>query len=127
MVLLINKKRTVGDLQKDFNDVYPYLRLEVFDRTQGARKKLSFSASLNPIILSNSNSIEFFDSTIVSEFEKSFLRIFGMIVQVSRKSGNIWLETTITDKWTLKQQNELGKELSTPNNVSIGENESDTD
>jgi hypothetical protein len=37
-----------------------------------------------------------------------------MVVQVSRKSGTLWLETTMTDSWTLGQQNEHGRELSTP-------------
>jgi len=46
--------------------------------------------------------------------EKSFYDRFDMLVQVSRKSGSIWLETTMTDNWTLKQQNDHGRELSEP-------------
>ena len=50
----------------------------------------------------------------VGELENIFKDQFGANVQVSRKSGSLWLETTLTDKWTLLQQNEQGKELSTP-------------
>jgi hypothetical protein len=32
---------------------------------------------------------------------------------VFRKSGNLWLETTMTDDWTLQQQNDHGYEIST--------------
>jgi hypothetical protein len=31
---------------------------------------------------------------------------------VFRKSGKTWLETSVTDDWTLKRQNEEGMELS---------------
>jgi hypothetical protein len=34
-------------------------------------------------------------------------------VQVFRKSGNVWLETSATDAWSLKQQNQEGMDLST--------------
>ena len=50
----------------------------------------------------------------VGELEKLFRERFGANIQVSRKSGTLWLETTMTDNWTLKQQNEHGRELSSP-------------
>jgi hypothetical protein len=33
-------------------------------------------------------------------------------VQVFRKSGKVWLETTVTDGWTLEEQNLQGEALS---------------
>jgi hypothetical protein len=33
-------------------------------------------------------------------------------VQVLRKSGKAWLEATITDGWTLEEQNIQGEDLS---------------
>jgi hypothetical protein len=39
--------------------------------------------------------------------------VYGLSVQVFRKSGNVWLETSATDNWTLRQQNNEGAELST--------------
>jgi len=54
-----------------------------------------------------------FDGTMkVNELEKLLKDEFSLAAQVFRKSGNIWLETTITDNWTLNQQNSHGKELS---------------
>jgi hypothetical protein len=38
--------------------------------------------------------------------------LFGVPVQILRKSGKIWLETTMTDHWTLLQQNQHGEEIS---------------
>jgi hypothetical protein len=34
------------------------------------------------------------------------------MAQVYRKSGKIWLETTVTDSWTLEEQNKQGESLS---------------
>ena len=35
-----------------------------------------------------------------SEFEK-----LGINIQLFRKSGNVWLQTTTTDHWSIAQQN----------------------
>jgi hypothetical protein len=48
----------------------------------------------------------------VSQFEAKLYDDFGLSAQVFRKSGNVWLETSATDAWTLAQQNEEGAELS---------------
>ena len=42
----------------------------------------------------------------------TFGEVYGLGVQVFRKSGNVWLETTVTDSWTLKEQNDQGESLS---------------
>jgi len=52
------------------------------------------------------------DTLTVGELENLFMDRFGLSVQVFRRSGNLWLETTMTDNWTLKQQNDHGKEIS---------------
>jgi len=48
----------------------------------------------------------------VAEMEERFRDIYGLGVQVFRKSGTIWLETTVTDGWTLEDQNKQGEALS---------------
>jgi hypothetical protein len=47
----------------------------------------------------------------VHEFEKAMESTFGLHVQVFRKSGNVWLETSATDGWTLDEQNDEGHSL----------------
>jgi len=44
----------------------------------------------------------------VGEFEQKFLAKYGLNVQVFRKSGNLWMQTTATDSWTLAEQNRKG-------------------
>ena len=48
----------------------------------------------------------------VTDLEQNFSDVYGLSIQVFRKSGDVWLETTITDGWTLEKQNEQGKMLS---------------
>jgi hypothetical protein len=56
--------------------------------------------------------IQLSDNMTVSNLEDTFSDRFGLQVQVFRKSGNLWLETTKTDAWTLKVQNDHGREIS---------------
>jgi hypothetical protein len=41
----------------------------------------------------------------VSEFEQLFEKEFGLHVQVYRKDGNAWTETTLSDNLSLREQN----------------------
>jgi hypothetical protein len=52
----------------------------------------------------------------VLDLEQHFKMIYGLSAQVFRKSGKVWLETTVTDSWTLEEQNRQGESLS-KNNV----------
>ena len=56
--------------------------------------------------------IEVSDDMSILEFEKEFLRRFGLLVQVSRRSGNLWVDTIKTNLWTLKEQNDHGEAIS---------------
>ena len=47
----------------------------------------------------------------VAELENAFAKSFGFAVQVFRKSGNVWLQTTATDDWTLEEQNLKATEI----------------
>jgi hypothetical protein len=53
--------------------------------------------------------VELDDQTTVNSFEQLIDESFGLHVQVFRKSGELYIETTKTDDWTLGQQNAEGK------------------
>jgi len=55
----------------------------------------------------------------VSDLEKVLWDQFGLSAQVFRKSGNLWIETSLTDSWTLSRQNKEGKEMSQTHNGSV--------
>jgi len=50
----------------------------------------------------------------VKTFEKNWFDQAGVWCQVFRKSGNVWLQTTVTDDMTLAEVNEFGKQMSEP-------------
>lgn len=119
MRLLISGDRLIKDLRKDFSLAYPFLQLEFF--TNDSARKTRYAANTRVDHekylkdawnqKSQNGSIDIKDSMTVLELENVFIDEFGLSVQVFRKSGNIWLESTMTDDWTLKQQNDHGREI----------------
>jgi hypothetical protein len=132
MTMQILKSRTVGELQHDFNSAYPYLKIDILKEMNGRlgsviRQRLSKQIKLSSAGKLKEGELEVHDAMTVGQLEKAFREQFGINVQVSRKSGPVWLETTVTDSWTLKQQNEHGRELSTPVKREIPDDEPDFD
>jgi hypothetical protein len=56
--------------------------------------------------------LEISNSMTVSALESLFWKEFGLSVQIFRRSGHTWLETTATDSWTIEKQNKMGEEIS---------------
>jgi hypothetical protein len=60
--------------------------------------------------------IEINDQMTISQLE-SIMGQIGLFVQVLRKSGRVWIETSYTDDWSLQKQNEEGKMLSSIHDI----------
>lgn len=120
MVLHIIPNRLISDLQKEFNDAFSFLKLEFFYNKNLSRTELS-STSIIPHNrkisdgqrANSTGEVEIDGEMKVGELENIFQKKFGLTAQVFRKSGNLWLETSMTDSWTLQQQNNHGREIST--------------
>lgn len=117
MTLLISNEKTIGDLQHQFNTRYPFLRLEFYrlvrtDPNLPVRKYLAPVTLLKAAGLTSPGILEVNDEMTVAELEKSLVKNFGIDVQVSRKCGMLWIETTMTNRWSLQKQNEHGREIS---------------
>ena len=103
-------------IQEKFSAWYPYLRINFFNKNnlKGA-SATCFSpevrmTDINKLFVDANYDLE--EYTSVAGLEKTFSDQFGLPVQVSRRSGNLWLGTRLTDHLTLKQQNDLGEEIS---------------
>lgn len=119
MKITINDKRKIFAIQEEFNIAFPFLRIEFFSKPSkpggGSSKKLikqgsKTLAECRTIHTNGKISIE--AEMTVNELEQRFSDVYGIGVQVFRKSGNVWLETTVTDGWTLREQNDQGEALS---------------
>ena len=124
VTLRLLRNKTVNSIQAEFNTAYPFLKIDMYKpvgrgQFEGGRVKLGHSVLLESLDTLKEGEFLIFDSMTVGQLEKSFLEKFGVLVQVSRKSGSVWLETTMTDNWTLKQQNDHGRELSEPAGTSL--------
>jgi len=118
MELFIEKGSKVEDVNKIFTNCYPFLKIELYQRPfadgHAAAKKepLALSASLNKFIHRNGKaSIDINGDITVAELENQLQNI-GLTAEVFRKSGNVWIETSLTNNWTLQQQNAEGEEIS---------------
>lgn len=121
MNMLIDDNRRISELQDEFNALYPYLKIEFlkhpYTSTPHNLKKDTYPANvmLRDCRMNHSSGvISLVDDMKVSEFEKLLNESYGLYAQVFRQSGNVWLITTATDSWTLKTQNDQGRELSEP-------------
>jgi hypothetical protein len=119
MQITINDKRKIYAIQEEFNTLFPYLKIDFFAKPHksggGSSKKLveQGSKTLGECRTVHKNGhVTITPNMTVSELEQHFTDAYGLSVQVFRQSGNIWLETTVTDGWTLEEQNSQGKALS---------------
>jgi hypothetical protein len=127
MYLHIAPTRTISDIQEEFSHRYSFLKLEFFHKKVLANADFSASQRVPgswkisdiqrvPV----DGKIEVVDEMTVNTLEKKLKDEFGIAAQVFRKSGKLWLETTITGYWSLKQQNNHGMEISKEPNSKTG-------
>ncbi|MCB9282875.1 MAG: hypothetical protein H6563_02280 [Lewinellaceae bacterium] len=77
--------------------------------TPDARKKLDTGKTIGEVrTVHQEGQLSIHGNVKVRSLESSFLENFGLNVQVFRLSGNLWLQTTSTDEWTLHEQNRKG-------------------
>lgn len=117
MNIILNDKHQIMAIQEEFNKLFPYLRLEFFTepgRGAGPKKAAPHLGKT----LGDCRTIHHRGKVIVvpamtlASLEQAFREVYGLAVQVLRKSGKAWLETTVTDGWTLEEQNRRGEALS---------------
>jgi len=96
------------DLQKAFNGYYPYLKLDFMpgnaDLAAKTLQQINYSIGSGCLAIT--------DDMTVAQLEDYFLNTLHLRVRVLRKSGNIWMQTTITNSWTLAHQNAQAREIS---------------
>ncbi len=117
--LKISNNKKVSTLQKEFNEIFPFLKVEFFNHTHQPFKGSPKKEMLDTKLLFRQCRKKHTPGTIVIkedmpvfELEELFQELFGLSAQVFRKSGRSWIETTVTDDWTLARQNKEGQDLS---------------
>ena len=114
MEFKIDAEKPFKKIQEKFNDIYPYLKIEDLRMA-----KTSMGGSLGKLSLCNKSKLEMGSTdkgfiiinslTTVSDLVNQFCENLNLPVRVLRKSNNHWIETSLTEHWTLERQNIAGK------------------
>jgi hypothetical protein len=121
MKIIINDNRKIFAVQKEFNKIFPYLKLEFFAKPSKAGGKPSTktithsSKTLGECrAVHHTGTLTITPNTTVSQLEQDFRDNFDLSVQLFRKSRKSWIETTVTDGWTLEHENNQAAEMAKP-------------
>lgn len=118
MEIFIDDDMTLGDLKTIFNNRFPHLKLEFY-----AREHQSGQGSPKADLLENhlkigqvrsvqtEGHLSIHGNQKTKTLETRFREVYGLNAQVFRKSGNVWLQTTKTDEWTLAEQEQQSKNM----------------
>lgn len=119
MKIIIDDNSTLFEIQEEFTKMFPFLKIDFFLK------------NLTPTVLSAHKLLKSTGKTIadystndeqtciiitpqmtVSQLEQCFSSEYGISIKVYRNSWRVWLETTVTECWTLEEQNRQGEALS---------------
>ncbi len=119
MEIIINDERKIFAVQKEFSDMFPYLKLEFFSKPNtrdGAPSKKLMKHISKSIAecrtIHNAGHVKIQPQMTIGELEQGFRDVYGLSIDVLRKSGETWLETNATADWTLTRQDEEGRKQS---------------
>lgn len=111
----------IRNIRNDFSRQYPYLKLQFYKNphqegeASHKEEQLSDALAIEDVTMFHTGGrIDVGPQRTVAEVEADFYHKLGLCVQVMRQSGNTWLTTIGTDHWTLKEQNDKGREHSLP-------------
>jgi hypothetical protein len=116
---------SIEDVKKVFTHYYPCLKIEFYktltDGKPNYSKKEALPANfvLGKILKPSDNAIIDMDETVTVAALETQIADIGLTAEVFRKSGNVWVETSLTNNWTLQQQNAEAEELNRHFNQQI--------
>lgn len=116
----IEDELKLSDIEKRWTALFPYLKLEFYmvNGTDRFSPSHRIKDTANKLIRDcrskhTSGVMTVFPEMSVFDLENIFFQSFGLSVQVLRKAGNIWQQTSHTDSWSLEEQNKQGEKVST--------------
>lgn len=118
MKLYIEKETLIEDVKRIFTNTYPFLKIELYKKRFAGnfvftkKEPLTPSVSLNKFIHPRKSAfIDISHNITIAELEYQFAAI-DLMAEIFRKSGNVWIETSLTSNWSLQQQNAAGEAIS---------------
>ena len=120
----MNDDRLLSDIQYEFQLSYPFLKIDFLKTDTDSRNLRSVTIHPGTCLKQLANlriarKININNYRTISELSQDFETVLGVILQVSRKSGNVWNVISVTDGWTLETQNAAGEFISSEMNASV--------
>lgn len=123
MDIIFNEDTTLAEINKAFQGHFPFLKIQFYESKIDPIKGIEVAG--DPVKNYNMSVHDLLHGRIaeglsmnghlkVRSFENMWHEKAGIWIQVFRKSGNIWLQTTVTDEMTLSEINRLGEEMNSP-------------
>ena len=116
--MIINDDQKIETIQNEFHAKFEFLKLEFYKKSHAPgegntdKEKLDPQQKLGDVrSIHNTGDLEIDGAMSVNDMEQEFHDRYGLNVQVFRKSGELWLQTTATDDWTLEVQNTKGSPI----------------
>ena len=113
MKLHLAPTMTIGQIQAEFAAFFPNLKPVFFTKPHAAYKgspakfivseKDTLLSTLSAVIPENADLLLELEMP-VWQVERLFENEYGLHMQIFRRSGNTWLETSVTDDMSLEQQ-----------------------
>jgi len=115
MQLLLSSGLTIKEVNKNFQEVFPYLKLVFynFDSMQGQTSLWDDSVDVNTTLGKiagdfTASVIELEGSETVAEVEEKIQRQFGLFVKIYQNVNGVWQETSQSSHLELDKQNAIG-------------------
>lgn len=112
MKIEINDYRKVHAIQEEFSTLFPDLRIEFHGKPskQGGapsdKPKVSGSHSIGDCrTIHDSGTLTITPLMTIADLERSFSDVYGLSVEVMRKSGSSWIIADHKNDWPLEKQN----------------------
>jgi len=117
MDIIISNEKSIGEVQKEFREAFPFLKIEFFKKGKANHKStgeiISADTPFGMIRQDDSpGHINIDPQRTVGDVEMDFFDHQGLLAQIFRRSGKLWIATTLTDCWSLHRQNLAGEQMS---------------
>ncbi len=118
MKIYLSDHISIHEIQRQFSAEFPYLKIVVKAKPHvlngsASEKDEKGSSTLGDCrTIHNSGTLTINPEMTVTELEQNFRDVYGLTVQIQRKTKASWIETSVTNSWTLQAQNEEGVQLS---------------
>ena len=109
MKLHIQRGKFVKDVKDAFTKQYPFLKIEFYRNSD--KTKMLHDAERIYLNTGDAAMISIDATRSLRDVKNDIKELIGYTSQIFSRSGNVWIETSLTDDWTLDRQNKEGETL----------------